>query len=70
MAIYIDKDACTACGVCVDICPEDVLALDEKEGYAVVHYPDECWRCGSCTFDCAFGAIEVDLDPEQAIRYV
>jgi NAD-dependent dihydropyrimidine dehydrogenase PreA subunit len=70
MAIFIDRDKCTACGVCVDICPEDVLAIDEVANSATVRYPNECWVCGSCTFDCAFGAIEVDLDPESALRYV
>jgi adenylylsulfate reductase subunit B len=70
MAIYIDEEKCTGCGSCVDICPEDVLALDDAVSRAVVVYPDECWRCGSCTFDCGFAAIEVDLDFDQAVRYV
>jgi len=70
MAILIDTGKCTACGVCVDICPEDVLALGGDGGRAQALYPDECWRCGSCTFDCPVGAIEVDLDFEQAVRYV
>jgi ferredoxin len=35
---YVDKENCTACGVCVDALP-DVFALDD-EGYAYVHNPN------------------------------
>jgi adenylylsulfate reductase subunit B len=70
MTVLINQESCTACGTCVDICPEDVLALDKTTHSIVVRYPNECWRCGSCTFDCPFGAIEVDLDLEQAVRHV
>ncbi|MDR3294285.1 MAG: 4Fe-4S binding protein [Clostridiales Family XIII bacterium] len=68
MAITIDKNKCTACGKCVDICLEDVLGIEN--GAAAVLYPRECWRCGSCVYDCAFGAITVDLDADNSIRFI
>jgi NAD-dependent dihydropyrimidine dehydrogenase PreA subunit len=28
--VVIDEELCTACGVCVNICPNDVLELAER----------------------------------------
>jgi adenylylsulfate reductase subunit B len=68
MSIFIDANKCAGCGTCVDICPEDILRIED--GKAAVAYPRECWRCGSCVYDCAFGAIEVDLDLDNSIRFI
>jgi adenylylsulfate reductase subunit B len=68
MSIRVDAVKCTACGKCVEICPEDVLEI--KDGKAVAKYPKECWHCGSCVYDCAFGAIEVDLGLDRSVRFV
>lgn len=57
MPPVIDKDLCTACGTCMDICPLDCIYL--KDETAEVVYPQECWHCGACRQDC----------PEQAISY-
>lgn len=57
MAIHIDHARCTGCGVCVDICPEDVLHVEEAK--VAAKYPEECWYCGSCVYDCPHEAIEV-----------
>ncbi len=51
------SEACTGCGVCYDICPGDVLRMDEEKGVSVVEYPDECWHCGACRLECGFDAI-------------
>ncbi|MDR1605045.1 MAG: 4Fe-4S binding protein [Gracilibacteraceae bacterium] len=68
MAFKLDKSKCTACGVCADICPEDVLRIEG--GRAVAKYPQECWHCGSCMYDCPQQAIEITLAPQYAIRFV
>jgi adenylylsulfate reductase subunit B len=66
--ISVDKEKCTACGKCADICPEDVLRIEN--GTAAAVYPKECWACGSCVYDCAFGAIEVNFGVESAILFL
>ncbi|MDR1605050.1 MAG: 4Fe-4S binding protein [Gracilibacteraceae bacterium] len=68
MAIFIDQEKCNSCGKCVEICPEDVLWLEDGPAWA--RYPKECWHCGSCVYDCPTGAIEVDLELDVSIRYV
>lgn len=51
--------ACTACGVCVEICPTDVLCLEMEGGPARAVYPEDCQACFLCEIDCPFEAIRV-----------
>ncbi|MEM3551341.1 MAG: 4Fe-4S dicluster domain-containing protein [Candidatus Bathyarchaeia archaeon] len=44
--------SCTGCGVCVNSCPMDVIAIDEKSKKAIVKYPEDCMLCGNCVIDC------------------
>ena len=63
MAIdVLDKAACTGCGTCVDVCPEDVLYMDEKAGKAFVKYPEDCVACFACEFFCPAECIRVSKD--------
>jgi len=59
MSVEIDRDKCDGCEVCVEICPTDVLRLDE-DGKARVKY-DECWYCGCCELECPRKAIKLRL---------
>jgi NAD-dependent dihydropyrimidine dehydrogenase PreA subunit len=53
----IDQEMCTACGVCVDECPES--ALDLVDDVAVLGRPDDCTECGTCVDSCPNGAITI-----------
>lgn len=63
-AIVIDEDRCKGCGLCVEACPHDVIALAKKVN---VHgYPfcevldmDRCVGCASCGIVCPDGCITV-----------
>ena len=68
MAAYIQKNLCMQCGICVDICPEDILTWEE--GYPYVRHPEECWYCGSCVYECPSGAIGVSFDVDMGIQYL
>ena len=68
MAIIIDEKRCTQCQICVDICPEDVLAFDQ--GRVTARHPKECWYCGSCIYDCPHDAIDVKFDINLGIKAV
>jgi electron transfer flavoprotein alpha subunit/NAD-dependent dihydropyrimidine dehydrogenase PreA subunit len=46
-------DACTGCGVCVDVCPFG--AIDVVNGKAVIN--EACRACGQCVEACPVGAI-------------
>lgn len=61
--VSVDPDKCIAgkgCTVCVDVCPLDVLAIDEATHKAYMKY-DECWYCLPCEVDCPTGAITVSI---------
>ena len=55
MAAEVDKDKCTGCGLCVDVCPVEAISIDE---IAVVD-GDLCTDCGSCVDECPNEAITI-----------
>ncbi len=55
MPAVVDKDTCTGCENCVDICPVD--AIEMQDGKAVVS--DDCIDCGQCVDECPVDAIEM-----------
>jgi adenylylsulfate reductase subunit B len=60
MPPQINQELCNACGVCYDVCPEDVFYETEPGKPPVkVTYPDECWHCAACVIDCPLDAIKL-----------
>lgn len=55
MNIEVDKETCTGCGECVDICPADVFKLEEGKSEPVDM--DACIECCSCVEVCPTGSI-------------
>lgn len=55
MAVTINGELCTACGVCADTCPVEAIKI---EATAVVN-EDECIECGACVSDCPSEAIKL-----------
>ncbi len=54
----IDVDECSACGICVDNCPNGVLDLNDDNAY--VTNEDDCDSCGTCQEECPMEAIAVE----------
>lgn len=56
--LKFDPELCTGCGMCVNVCPHAVFALNRR----VVHVvrPDACMECGACQINCPFRAIAVE----------
>ena len=57
MSPIIKKEKCVACTLCAQICPLDVFGPAVAGKKPDVRYPDECWHCRACEFDCPVGAI-------------
>jgi len=55
MAVEIDKDKCTGCGACTDVCPVDAITIED---FAVVD-EETCIDCGVCVSECPVEAIEL-----------
>lgn len=54
---HIDISHCIGCGACVDVCPEDVLAV--VAGKAAIISAHKCIGHGLCAEICPVGAIEI-----------
>ena len=55
--LRIDREKCTGCGMCVEVCPRGVLEINDRKA-AIVEL-DACIECGACMKNCAFGALSV-----------
>ncbi len=63
--LTIHEDRCKACGLCVEFCPKDCLALSDKfnpQGYHPVELvnPDECTGCAICAKMCPDVVFKVE----------
>ncbi|MEE8483320.1 MAG: DUF362 domain-containing protein, partial [Nitrospinota bacterium] len=50
-----DREKCTLCDLCIDVCPTDVISIGNKR--LAINY-DKCIRCYCCVEVCPEGAME------------
>ncbi|WP_366921983.1 4Fe-4S binding protein [Metallumcola ferriviriculae] len=55
MAVVVDRDECTGCGSCEEVCPTGAIVVKDDDVAAVD--ADECTDCESCVDECPTGAI-------------
>ena len=55
-SVKVDPHLCKGCGLCIEDCPEDVLAFHSKfntKGYHYAYYlGDGCTGCLTCFYSC------------------
>ena len=56
--LRFDRELCTDCGMCVEVCPHEVFVQDHGE--VSLANPSVCMECGACRTNCAFGALTVE----------
>ncbi len=56
--ITIDESKCDNCGDCSDVCPMEVLILED--GKITINDPDECSYCETCVDMCPNECITID----------
>ncbi len=54
----VNERRCSACGLCVLVCPYNALEIDEEKKVAVVNTA-MCKGCGACSATCRSSAIDV-----------
>lgn len=55
---------CKGCGLCVEFCPSQVLALGQ-DSHPLAIYPEKCTACRWCEMHCPDFAIFIVDIPEQ-----
>lgn len=54
MPAIVDKEKCTACKTCVDVCPSEAIAVPESVAEIKA---EDCIDCNACADACTEGAI-------------
>jgi ferredoxin len=57
VTLQLDQSKCNGCGVCIDVCPQQVFTLAEK--VSSITDRDACMECGACARNCTRKAISV-----------
>jgi len=66
-AIIVDKDLCTGCGICGEVCPLGVIVVEEETGPGVRPEREPfCIGCGHCEVCCPESALVLDIAGREA----
>ena len=63
--VYIRKDDCKSCGICLMVCPVKILEFSEDYNVRGVHFPkvtdiSKCTSCENCMLYCPDFAMVVE----------
>lgn len=65
-SVTFDQERCKGCGLCISVCPVNILAFDtgitNKRGYvpSSVQEPEKCIGCMNCALMCPDLVITVE----------
>lgn len=65
--LYIKKNWCKKCNICIEFCPKDVFKNDEK-GYAVIDDIKKCTECQICVVMCPELAILAEEKTREMLK--
>jgi 2-oxoglutarate ferredoxin oxidoreductase subunit delta len=63
--VTIERQRCKGCGLCVEACPQGVIAMSKSLNEKGVHFAqparlEECTGCALCAIMCPEVVIEVE----------
>ena len=57
VTLALDRDKCIGCGICLVVCPHEVLIMNN--GRVSIENRDLCMECGACALNCPTEAVTV-----------
>ena len=68
--VYIKQDACKGCGICIALCPVEILKFSKSLNTRGVPYPEvideaRCTQCENCMIYCPDFAVVVVKDEKR-----
>ena len=64
--MHVSKNKCVGCGLCVDICPQEAVAV--SKGVAQIER-DKCVECQACSQECPQEAIMLIKDIKLSVAF-
>jgi len=58
VSLSFDREKCTGCGKCTEVCPHSVFEVLNRKAEIVKR--DLCMECGACALNCPAEAIKVN----------
>jgi NAD-dependent dihydropyrimidine dehydrogenase PreA subunit len=58
VSLSLSSDKCSGCGMCVEVCPHGVFAMNGKNAQIIDR--NACMECGACAVNCPAEAIRVE----------
>ena len=66
--IRIDETKCNCCGLCAEVCPNDVL-IKKRDACSPVLTDRECLGCENCVVVCETGALTIIKDDNEVSEW-
>ena len=57
VTLELNKEKCTVCGICLEVCPHNVFAMAKPT--VEITDKDACMECGACASNCPSQALSV-----------
>jgi len=64
---WVDEEACSACGLCGDVCPYHAIEVDKAAKIKARVIEASCSGCGTCAAECPIQAIHMRHFEDQAV---
>jgi len=61
IAIHVNSEKCTRCGLCAEICPSGIIRVSENG--PVLTWAKACIKCGHCVAICPHAALDHTHNP-------